>query len=129
MDKNKVKLTICGVNYYINTDESVEYTEQLGKMIDDRMSEITKNCSFITATQAAVLTALEFADSLSKSEKDAENFRTQIRDYLEDAGKAKSERDYYKRELDRVKAEIKFKDDQLNLFAKSEKKDNGKKDE
>lgn len=119
MDKNKVKLNICGVNYFITTDESVEYTEELGRKIDGRMSEILKGGSFITVTQAAVLTALEFADSLAKSENDSENFRNQIRDYLEDAGKAKSERDYYKRELERVKAEAKFKDDQLDLFKKN----------
>lgn len=121
MDKNKVKLNICGVNYFITTDESVEYTEELGRKIDGRMSEILKAGSFITVTQAAVLTALEFADSLTKSESDSENFRNQIRDYLEDAGKAKSERDYYKRELERIKTEAKFKNDQIDLF----KKDSG----
>lgn len=123
MDKNKVKLNICGVNYFITTDESVEYTEGLGRKIDERMSEILKGGSFITVTQAAVLTALEYADSLAKSESNTENFRNQIRDYLEDAGKAKTERDYYKRELERLKTEAKFKNDQINLFAKSEKKD------
>lgn len=123
MDKNKVKLNICGVNYFITTDESVEYTEGLGRKIDERMSEILKGGSFITVTQATVLTALEYADSLAKSESNTENFRNQIRDYLEDAGKAKTERDYYKRELERLKTEAKFKNDQINLFAKSEKKD------
>lgn len=122
MNNNKVKLTICGVNYYINTDEGVEYTEELGKKIDERMSQILKSGSFITVTQAAVLTSLELADCLVKCEKDNENFRTQIRDYLEDAGKAKSERDYYKRELERIKAEAKFGEDQINLFGKQQKK-------
>lgn len=123
MEINRVKLNICGVNYFITTDESVEYTEELGSKLDERMSEIIKKGgSFVTMTQAAVLAALELSDELSKSEKDVENFRNQIRDYLEDAGKAKSERDYYKRELDRIKAEAKFKDDQINLFARSENK-------
>lgn len=123
MEINRVKLNICGVNYFITTDESVEYTEELGSKLDERMSEIIKKGgSFVTMTQAAVLAALELSDELSKSERDVENFRNQIRDYLEDAGKAKSERDYYKRELDRIKAEAKFKDDQINLFARSENK-------
>ncbi len=114
---NKVKLTICGVNYFINTDESVEYTENLGKRIDERMSQILKSGSLITMTQAAVLVALEMADELSKSEANVDNFRSQIKDYLEDSAKAKSERDYYKRELERYKTEAKFKNDQINLFA------------
>ncbi len=114
---NKVKLTIRGSNYVINTDESVEYTEELGRRIDERMNEIMKGSFFITATQAAILVALEMADELTKSEKNVENFRSQIKDYLEDAAKAKSERDYYKRELERYKTEAKFKNDQINLFA------------
>ena len=129
MDMNKVKLDIRGVKYFINTDESVEYTEELGRKIDERMAQIIKSSSFITMTQAAVLVALEMADELAKSEKNVENFRSQIKDYLEDAAKAKSERDYYKRELDRIKAEAKFKNDQINLFAKADKDSgNDKKD-
>ncbi len=121
---NKVKLTIRGSNYVINTDESVEYTEELGRRIDERMNEIMKGSFFITATQAAILVALEMADELTKSEKNVENFRSQIKDYLEDAAKAKSERDYYKRELERVKTEAKFKNDQINLFAGVKNEDN-----
>ena len=124
MEMNRVKLNICGVSYYINTDESVEYTEELGRKLDERMNEIIKKGgSFVTMTQAAVLAALELADELSKSEKNVENFRNQIRDYLEDAAKAKSERDYYKRELDRVKTEAKFKNDQINLFARANRQE------
>lgn len=123
MDKNKVKLNICGVPYFINTDEDVEYTESLGKMIDERMGQIIKSGSLITMTQAAVLTSLELADELSKSEKNTETYRNQVKDYLEDAAKAKAERDYYKRELERIKTEAKFKNDQINLFAKADKAD------
>ncbi len=121
---NKVKLNICGIDYFINTDESVEYTENLGKRIDERMSQILKGGALVTMTQAAVLVALEMADELSKSESNVENFRGQIKDYLEDSAKAKSERDYYKRELERIKTEAKFKNDQINLFAKSNNGEN-----
>ena len=114
---NRVKLTIYGSNYVINTDESVEYTEELARRIDERMNEITKGNFYVSATQAAILVALEMADELYKSEKNVESYRAQIKDYLEDAAKAKSERDYYKRELERYKTEAKFKNDQINLFA------------
>lgn len=116
---NKVKLTVCGIDYFITTDESVEYTENLGKKIDERMGQILRSGALVTMTQAAVLTALETADELSKSESEVQNLRSQMKDYLEDSAKAKSERDYYKRELERVKTVAKFKDDQINLFANS----------
>ncbi len=116
---NRVKLEIRGVNYYINTDESPEYTEELAREIDERLAEILKGGSFISMTQAAVLVALEKADQVNKNKEELESLRVQVKEYLEDSAKAKSERDYYKRELERIKTEAKFKNDQINLFAKA----------
>ena len=110
MDMNKVKLDIRGVKYFINTDESVEYTEALGKRIDERMAEIMKGGALVTMTQAAVLVALEYADLAKKNGSSSDNLRSQLKEYLEDAAQAKSERDFYKRELDRKNAEKKLND-------------------
>ncbi|MBR5247060.1 MAG: cell division protein ZapA [Clostridia bacterium] len=116
---NRVKLEIRGITYFINTDESPEYTEELAQKIDERLATILKGGSFISMTQAAVLVALEEADKSYKSEQEIESLKTQVKEYLEDSAKAKSERDYYKRELERIKTEAKFKNDQINLFAKA----------
>ncbi len=116
---NRVKLEIRGINYYINTDESTEYTEELAKEIDERLAQILKGGSFISMTQAAVLVALEKADASYKSNQEVESMKVQVKEYLEESAKAKSERDYYKRELERIKTEAKFKNDQINLFAKA----------
>lgn len=124
MDKIRVKLHIGGIDYYINTDETLEYTVSLGEKIDKRMTEILRSNSLITANQAAVLTALEIADELEKANAVTDNFRTQISEYLDEAAKAKSERDYYKRELERYKTEVNFKNDQINLFAGKTKQEN-----
>ena len=124
MDRIRVKLHIGGIDYYINTDETLEYTVSLGEKIDKRMTEILRSNSLITANQAAVLTALEIADELEKANAVTDNFRTQISEYLDEAAKAKSERDYYKRELERYKTEVSFKNDQINLFAGKTKQEN-----
>ena len=116
---NKVKLTIRGVNYYINTDESVEYTTELGRKIDQRLSDLLDGGLRLSVNQATVLVALEMADALSKTLDEVDSIRNQMNEYLEDSAKAKSERDYYKRELERIKTEAKFKNDQINLFAKA----------
>lgn len=116
---NKVKLTIRGSNYYINTDESVEYTEELGRKIDQRLSELLDSGLRISTNQAIVLVSLEMADALSKTLDEVDSLRSQMKGYLEDSAKAKSDRDYYKRELERIKTESKFKEDQINLFAKA----------
>ena len=41
MDKNKVKLTIGGVNYIVITDNEPQYAEFLASEIDSRLGEIT----------------------------------------------------------------------------------------
>lgn len=124
MDKIRVKLHIGGIDYYINTDETLEYTVALGEKIDRRMTEILRSNSLITVNQAAVLTALEIADECEKANSAVDNFRKQITEYLDEATKAKNERDYYKRELERYKTEVSFKNDQINLFAGSKNKKN-----
>ena len=63
MEKNKVKLTICGAEYIIGSDEDSKYMIELGDEVDEKISTILKQNPRISVTQAAVLAALEFADS------------------------------------------------------------------
>lgn len=121
MEKNKVKINICGENYAISTDESAEYALRLGEEINTRIKEIRMSNPFVSVGQAAVLVALEYADACKKTEGSAENLRAQMKDYLEDSSTAKTERDFYKRELDRLKTELKAKNDQITLFSDEKK--------
>ena len=120
---NKVKLTIHGTNFFINTDESVNYTKALGKVIDNRLNEILEGNYRLSMSQATILVALEMADAKAKAEKENKELREQLKGYLEESAKAKSERDYYKRENERIQTEAKFKNDQINLFANNKNDD------
>ena len=60
----------------------------------------------ISITQAAIVTALEYADAAKKSEITSENLRAQIQDYLEDAARARTDVEITKRELERVSKEL-----------------------
>ncbi len=104
MQKNTVRLVICGNEYFINTDDNVDYVEALGAALSDRIAKTHRSSKSISITQAAILTALEYADEAKKANDVTENLRTQLKDYLEDAAKAKSERDFYKREVERMKS-------------------------
>ena len=120
---NKVKLTIHGTNFFINTDESVNYTKALGKVIDNRLNEILEGNFRLSMSQATILVALEMADAKAKAEQEIKELREQLKGYLEESAKAKSERDYYKRENERIQTEAKFKNDQINLFANNKNDD------
>ncbi len=117
MDRNKVRVTIAGVTYSLITDETAEYTNEIAAEIDAKMKELQGANPFMSTNQAAVLVAIEFADKAKKAEQVSEGYRTQIKDYLKDASEAQTERDFYKRELDRVRTEAKAKSNQINLFA------------
>lgn len=103
MEKVTHKLKIAGEEYRIVSTETKEYMDDLAHEVDLKMNEILSH-SNISTTQAAILVALEYADAAKKNGNATDNLRSQLKEYLEDAQKAKSERDFLKRELERVKS-------------------------
>lgn len=103
MDKKVHKLNIVGEEYRIVSDESTEYMQDLAREVDAKMTTILRG-SHVSTTQAAILVALQYADDATKNSGNADTLRSQLKAYLEDAAQAKSERDFYKRELERIKA-------------------------
>ena len=106
MEKKKVKLTICGAEYVINSGEKDQYMVELGNEVDEKITSILRQNPRISVTQAAVLAALEFADAQRKANMDAENLRSSIQDYLNDAGRARTECEIAVREADRIAKEF-----------------------
>lgn len=102
MEKNKVDITIRSQKYSIITGEAPENLIALAQDLDGKLSEILDN-SRLSLNQALVLVALDLANESKKNVALAESFKAQIADYLEDAENAKTERDKYKRELDKLK--------------------------
>lgn len=103
MEKKVHKLNIAGEEYRIVSDESAEYMQDLARELDEKMKDILRG-SRVSTTQAAILVALQYADDAAKNSGNADSLRSQLKSYLEDAAQAKSERDFYKRELERIKA-------------------------
>ena len=106
MEKNKLRLNICGTDYVIISEDSEEYMYLVGKEVDEKMRNILDNNDKISVTMAAVLTALKYCDLSKKSEENADNLRVQIKDYLEDSSKSRMEADEARREIERMKREI-----------------------
>ncbi len=111
VEKTVHKLRIAGDEYRIVSDESAEYMQGLAHELDVKIGSVLKG-NKISTTQAAILVALQYADDAAKNSGSADSLRSQLKAYLEDAAQAKSERDFYKRELERIKAvsETKEKD-------------------
>ncbi len=106
MDKNKVKLRIGGSDYTISSEDDPEYVEQLGHELDAKIKELLDSNQRLSITQAAILCALDYADAFKKADTSAENLRSQIQDYLEDAARARTDSEITKREAERLGKEL-----------------------
>ena len=107
-EMEKVKLYIAGETYGISTDDDIEYIEGVAAEIDAKIKEIMESSGRISITQAATLTALEYADRYKKAEQTSENLRSQIHSYLEDAARSRTDAEIARRENERLQNEIKL---------------------
>lgn len=106
MERNKVKLNIGGAEYSVLTEDDVKYVQELGKELDRALTQVMKENPRASITQAAVLTALSYADEYKKASTAADNLREQIKDYLDDASSAKSKADWARREAEKTKKDL-----------------------
>lgn len=106
MEKTRVKLNICGNEYIITTDEDPKYVQAIGDELDDSISKIIHDNGRLSITQAAILAALEYADTARKANETADNLRGQIKEYLEDSARYKMEAEVARRDVDRLNKEL-----------------------
>ena len=86
-------------------DESAAYMQKVGSYVNDKMTEILDTAK-VGRVDAAVLTAVNLADELFKAQTAAEQLRSQIKGYLDEAGKAQSEVSELKREVFRLQQKL-----------------------
>ena len=103
--ENRVVIDICGEEYTLVAEESSSYMQRVGAYVGDKMGEIL-NSAKVGRTDAAVLTAANIADELFKSQAAAEQLRSQIKGYLDEAGKAQAEVSELKREIFRLQQKL-----------------------
>ncbi|MBQ2092595.1 MAG: cell division protein ZapA [Clostridia bacterium] len=106
MEKNKVKVSICGTDYYITTEDDPKYVLELANGLDERLTKIVHENTRLSITQAAILASLDYADTAKKATDTADNLRAQIKEYLEDSARYKMEAEVAKRDVERLEKEL-----------------------
>ena len=96
----KVKVNICGRSYTLSTGESEEYVTRLAARLDARINRFMDENPGASLLSAAVMTALELSDDASRNEGDADNFRSQLKTYAEEAANAKTMVDKLRRAVE-----------------------------
>jgi cell division protein ZapA len=102
---NRVVVGICGEEYTLVAEESAAYMQKVGAYVSDKMTEVL-NAAKVGRTDAAVLTAVNITDELFKAQTAAEQLRSQIKGYLDEAGKAQTEVSELKREVFRLQQRL-----------------------
>jgi cell division protein ZapA (FtsZ GTPase activity inhibitor) len=106
MSKNRIKLNICGSECVISSDDSESYIRSIGDEVEKAMEDILTKNERISITMSAIIAALSYCDEAHKATGTADNLRSQIKDYLEDSSRARTESEEAKREIDRMRREI-----------------------
>ena len=102
---NRVVISICGEEYTFIADESAAYMQRVGSYVSEKMEEVL-NSAKVGRTDAAILTAANIAEELFKAQAASEQLRSQIKGYLDEAGRAQSEASELKREVFRLQQRL-----------------------
>lgn len=94
----KVKVKIYNREYSLQTEETQSYTLGLAKKLDTQIVQMMTGGSAISLVDASVLVALSALDECQKANDNIDNIRTQIKDYVDDAGDARLKCDELQKE-------------------------------
>lgn len=106
MSVNKIRLTVCGSSYVVSSTDPEEYVQKLAEKLDEDMNELMAHNASASVTASAVVTAIGYLDEMTRNAAAMDNMRTQMRDYMEDAAKARLDLEQTRRELEQVQQEL-----------------------
>jgi len=103
---NEVKVMICGKEYKLKTSESPNYVFALARALETKINEIVNSGSGSSPYGASIMVALSLLDDLNKANQKLDNIRTQTKEYVDEAGRTRIERDAAQKEIDVLKSKI-----------------------
>ncbi len=103
---NDVKVIICGKEYKIKTSESPNYVFTLARALESKINEIMNSGSGSSPYTASIMVALSILDDLNKANKKLDNIRDQTKEYVDEAGKTRIERDSAQKEIEVLRSKI-----------------------
>ena len=101
----KIRLTVAGIEYYVNTDESEAYMREIADKVGVRMNSLSKDNPFLSTTMAAVMCALQFCDENKKLETELAETKRALKRATEESACSSLESDEARREIERLNRE------------------------
>ena len=110
---NKVKVVILGKEYVLQTEEAPNYVYGLARELEAQIkNSMEKGASQYTA---AVMAALSAMDDLRKSQERLDQIADQSKEYVDDAGRARIERDAALKEIEALRSKVAQLENSLRL--------------
>jgi len=98
LPKNKVKVRIAGEDFVIMSTESDEYIRRVASYVDAKVTAITA-ATRMPLMDALVLASCNMTDELFKSQESVENLRMQLKGYIDDIARLRTELNEARREI------------------------------
>ena len=112
---NKIKVVICGKEFTLQTAESSNYIFSLARTLEGRINELLSANSSASPFTASIMVGLAALDDLNKANQRLDTLREQSKEYVDEAGKVRLERDAALQQVAALQAKL----EQLENHAKS----------
>lgn len=111
---NKVKVVICGKDFVMQTAEAPNYVYGLARTLESQINDMTDSHG-VSQYQAAIMIALSTLDDLNKANTRLDRICDQSKEYVDDAGRARIERDAALKEIEMLKSKVAQLENSLKL--------------
>lgn len=117
MDSKNVIIYVAGQRFSIRTKDSEEYVISTGEQVDLRIKGIQNDNPRLNRDACAILAALDYCDDMRKLSTRVDILREQVKDYLADGERLRSENAALKTEVEKLKEEMRALKEKKSQFS------------
>ncbi len=104
--KNRIKIDIAGTKFTVLSVEGEEYTRSVAARLNDEISSVRRSAPGLSLNSAVMLAALNLCDNLTKAQEDSDRLRIQVKEYLSEATKYRTDFEEAARENEKLRKDI-----------------------
>ncbi|MCH3973309.1 MAG: cell division protein ZapA [Oscillospiraceae bacterium] len=105
MSKNSIRLTVCGTECIVGTDNNEAYVRSLASEVQACMLSLSRQSCHASGAVTAIVAALSFCDDSHKIKEQADTLQKQLQVCLKDSEEAHREAQQARQETERLHRE------------------------
>ena len=104
--KNRIKIDIAGTKFTVLSVEGEEYTRSVADRLNEEISTVRRSAPGLSLSSAVMLAALNLCDNLTKAQEDSDRLRVQVKEYLSEATRYRSDFEEALRENEKLRKDM-----------------------